>query len=135
MTDYYGDYKMIKYLEDGDYSYVASTKTITLAAPYDALSLGQIISIRNLETKSLYYDSESQRFGISISGADIVHTYGDSDDADADELQIIIDTAITKNVTQIQDWTAVAQNTIVKSVELDFSGKYAGIFQYFSLNT
>lgn len=32
-----------------------------------------------------------------------------------------------KTVAQIQDWTAVAQNTVVKSATYDFSGKHAGI--------
>jgi len=78
-------------LEDSDYSYVASTKVITLAAPYDSLSVGQIVRIADLTTGSVFYESVTQKFSISISGADITHTYSDGNDADADKLQIIID--------------------------------------------
>ena len=78
-------------LEDSEYSYVASTKIITLAAPYDSLSVGQIIKIKDLTTGSVFYDVETQRFPISLSGADITHTYSDENDADADEFQIRID--------------------------------------------
>lgn len=78
-------------LEDSEYSYVASTKVITLAAPYDSLSIGQIIKIVDVTTKSVFYDSGTQRYPISISGADITHTYDDENDANADDFQIIID--------------------------------------------
>ena len=78
-------------LADSEYSYVASTKIITLAAPYAALSAGQIVRIANLTTGSVFYESATQRYTISISGADITHTYSDDNDADADKFQIIID--------------------------------------------
>lgn len=79
-------------LDDTEYSYVAATKVITLAAPYTGLSLGQIVKITNLETRAVYYDAAAiSKFQISISGADITHTYADASDADTDELQIIID--------------------------------------------
>lgn len=78
-------------LDDSEYSYVASTKVITLAAPYTALSVGQIIRIADLTTGSVFYEASTQRYPISISGADIAHTYDDNNDADADNLQIIID--------------------------------------------
>lgn len=83
--------KMHTILKDSEYSYVASTKVITLAAPYTALSVGQIVRIANLTTGSVFYESETQRYPISISGADITHTYDDGNDVDADKLQIIID--------------------------------------------
>lgn len=78
-------------MEDSEYSYVASTKTITFASPYNALSIGQIIRIANLTTGSVFYESKTQKYPISISGADITHTYDDDNDADADKLQIIVD--------------------------------------------
>ncbi len=34
---------------------------------------------------------------------------------------------VVKTIAQIQDWTAVAQNTIAKSAEYDFSAKHEGI--------
>ena len=78
-------------MEDSEYSYVASTKTITFASPYNALSIGQIIRIADLTTGSVFYESKTQKYPISISGADIIHTYDDDNDADADKLQIIVD--------------------------------------------
>lgn len=46
-----------------------------------------------------------------------------------DENSAAIKTAVeaAKAVAQIQDWTAVAQNTVAKSATYDFSGKHAGI--------
>lgn len=78
-------------LEDSEYSYVASTKVITFASPYDALSVGQILKIKNMTTGSVFYDAETQRYPISLSGADVTHTYDDDNDADANKLQITID--------------------------------------------
>jgi hypothetical protein len=79
-------------LTDADYTFDASAKTITLASPYTSLSLGQIISIVDCETNEVLYDSVYQRVDmISISGAVITHTHGNSRQADADELQITID--------------------------------------------
>ena len=78
-------------LKDSEYSYVASTKVITLAAPYDGLSVGQIVRIVNLTTGSVFYEAATQRYPISLSGADITHTYDDSNDADTDKFQIIVD--------------------------------------------
>lgn len=82
-------------LEDGDHTFDASAKTITLAAPYTTLSLGQIISIIDLKTNDVLYDSETQRKdAISISGAVITHTHGNTGQADADELQVTIDIGV-----------------------------------------
>ena len=78
-------------LKDSEYSYNADTKVITLAAPYTTLSAGQIVRIANLTTGSVFYDADTQRDPISMSGADITHTYDDGNDADADKFQIIID--------------------------------------------
>ena len=79
-------------LEDGQYTFDASVKTITLSAPYTTLSLGQIISIIDLKTNDVLYDSETQRKdAISISGAVITHTHGNTGMADTDLLQVTID--------------------------------------------
>lgn len=43
------------------------------------------------------------------------------------ELSSCIETEFSKQITQIQDWTAVAQNTIVKSTEFDYSTYSDGI--------
>lgn len=79
-------------LEDGDHTFDASAKTITLAAPYTALSLGQILSIKDLTTNDVLYDAELQRSdAISISGAVITHTHGNTGQQDTDLLQVVID--------------------------------------------
>ncbi len=52
-------------------------------------------------------------------------------DAGITQVQLAaIKTAVeaAKTVAQIQDWTAVAQNTVAKSATYDFSGKHGGIF-------
>ena len=93
---------MLTILKDSEYAYVAAAKTITLAPPYDALSLGQILSITNLTTKDLIYASDIRGqparssctetgCPISISAAVITHTYTNPNQADTDKLQIIID--------------------------------------------
>lgn len=86
-------------LDDSEYSYVASTKVITLAAPYNTLSVGQIIRIADFTTGSVFYEASTQRYPISMSGADITHTYDDGNDADADKLQIIIDDVLALAAT------------------------------------
>ena len=79
-------------LEDGQHTFDASAKEITLSAPYETLSLGQIISIIDLTTNDILYDSRTQRTdAISISGAAITHTHGNTGQADADLLQVVVD--------------------------------------------
>ena len=79
-------------LEDSYYTFDASLKTITLLKPYTSHSLGHIISIKDLTTNELLYDVELQRTDpISISGAVITHTHGNTGQADTDKLQIVID--------------------------------------------
>jgi hypothetical protein len=86
-----GVIKMQIILSNSKYSYVASTKVITLASPYDGLSLGQILKIQDMTTGSVFYEAVTQRYPISLSGANITHTYNDDNDTNADELQITID--------------------------------------------
>ena len=79
-------------LDDLEYTFDASLKTITLAAPYTGLSVGKIISIIDLKTNDVLYNSTTQRTDvISISGAVVTHTHGNTGQADTDELQITID--------------------------------------------
>ena len=79
-------------LEDSYYTFDASIKTITLLKPYTSHSLGHIISIKDLTTNEVLYDVELQRTDpISISGAVITHTHGNTGQADTDKLQIVID--------------------------------------------
>ena len=78
-------------LGDGGHTFDASLKTITLAAPYTALSEGQILKIVDLTVGEVIYDADVQRYPISISGAVITHTYDNAQHADADLLQVTID--------------------------------------------
>ncbi|MBC2746199.1 MAG: hypothetical protein HF975_04185 [ANME-2 cluster archaeon] len=78
-------------LDDNLYTFDASTKEITLAAPYNALSEGQVLKIKNLTTHAVIYEAESQRHPISVSGAVITHTYDNTRHSDTDLLQITID--------------------------------------------
>ena len=78
-------------LQDGDHTFDASAKEITLVAPYTTLSEGQILKIVNMTTGAVIYDTIMRKYPISISGAAITHTYDDTGMADADLLQVVID--------------------------------------------
>ena len=97
---------------DANITFDASEKTITLAAPYSELGIGQVISIINLTTNEVLYDSVYQRVDmISISGAVITHTHVNTRHADTDDLQVIVNipeqkTAFTKETLTVAD-TAV----------------------------
>ena len=78
-------------LTDGEYTYSASTKVITLDDPYTTLNEGQILKIVNLTLNEVLYDADAIRYQISISGADITHTYDNTNHLDTDLLQITID--------------------------------------------
>ena len=83
---------MLIVLNDSEYAFDAANRHITLAAPYDALSLGQVISITNLTTNDLIYTSDIRGHPvISIAAAVITHTYTNPNQADTDKLQIIVD--------------------------------------------
>ena len=103
-------------LTDSYYTFDASLKTITLASPYDELSLGQIVAIVDLETNDVLYNSITQRTDeISISGAVITHTHGNTGQADTDKLQIIIDDDVrNRNAAN----AVPSVNTIVNYVQL-----------------
>ena len=78
-------------LSNTDYSYVASTKKITLVAPFDVLTTEQIYHIVNLTTRAVIYVSGRNRFPISMAAGVITHTYDSTGMADADKLQISVD--------------------------------------------
>jgi len=99
-------------LKDSEYTFAAAAKTITLSTPYDALNVGQVISILNLTTGDLIYASDIRGqparssctetgCPISIAAAVITHTYDNPSHADTDKLQIVIDAipAITDSAT------------------------------------
>ena len=78
-------------LSNADYSFAASAKGITLAAPFDVLTAEQILHITNLTTRSVIYDSERRTHPISVTTGVITHTYDSVGMADSDVLQISVD--------------------------------------------
>ena len=78
-------------LTDAEHTVDATAKTITLAAPYDALSLGQILKIYNLTTGSVIYDVERTDGTISLASDVITYAYADASMADADKMLIEVD--------------------------------------------
>ena len=79
-------------LSNSEYSFVASTKAITLDT---ALDEERILRITNLSTGAVIYDSTRRAYPISVAGAVITHTYDSSGMTDSDDLQIIVDTGAT----------------------------------------
>ena len=102
-------------LGNSDYTFVASTKKITLVAPFDTLDEERILRITNLTTRAIIYDSERRTHPISVASGAITHTYDATGMANDDKLQIIVDRYLHKSPTILNDWTAVAQNAIVAS--------------------
>ena len=78
-------------LPNSDYSFVASTKKITLAAPFDTLDEERILRITNLATRAIMYDSERRTHPISMTAPVITCTYDSTGMGNVDELQIIVD--------------------------------------------
>lgn len=101
-------------LDDGAHTYSASTKVITLVEPYTALSEGQILKIVNLTRNEVLYDAAIIRYQISISGADITHTYDNTNHSDTDLLQITIDIGgIAENPVHAKDnLTSISEGDI-----------------------
>lgn len=116
-------------LKDSEYAFDAANKEITLVAPYDALSLGQVTSITNLTTKDLIYASDIRGqparssctetgCPISIAAAVITHTYANPSQADTDKLQIIIDTVPAVTISD----TGTTVNAYADSLDWPCSG-------------
>lgn len=81
-------------LGDGEYTFNATAKTITLSSKWVELSLGHIKKITNLTRKHTIYDSMQPVDSISISSGVITHTHGNGGHEDSDKLQIIVDTEL-----------------------------------------
>jgi hypothetical protein len=81
-------------LEDSDYSYDASEKQITLFSPYNSISPGQVVSIRNVTTGETIYDSREKSSlripRITISGGVLTHKANNARHSDTDTLQIAL---------------------------------------------
>ena len=78
-------------LSNTDYTFVASTKKITLVSPFDVLTAEQIYHIINLDTGAVIYNSDRRTYPISMVGAVITHTYDGTSMANGDRLQISVD--------------------------------------------
>ena len=78
-------------LSNSEYTFDASAKTITLAAPYDTMDEENIIRILNLTTYAMIYDCDRAGYSISVAAGVITHEYGNTDMQDTDVLQIVID--------------------------------------------
>lgn len=128
-------------LQDSEITFGAEAKTITLGAPYTALSESQILKIVNLTTYETLYNANVLRFPISIAGAVITHTYDNTHHADTDLLQITIDIGvfflISDNNYSIvtENWNAAAQTVFeiaddtkyeVSGISVDLTGAEAG---------
>lgn len=101
-------------LDDGAHTYSASTKVITLEEPYVSLSVGQIIKIVNLTRNEVLYDADIIRYQISKSGADITHTYDNTDHSDSDLLQVTVDLGgFADNPVHVEDYlTSVSEGDV-----------------------
>lgn len=80
-------------IPDSEYALNASAKTITLAAAYATLSVGQITKIKDITTEEILYDSERVMFAapqISISNGVITYVQGNKV-ANTDKLRIVVD--------------------------------------------
>lgn len=81
-------------LIEGEYTFDASAKTITLAAPYDALNQAQIVSIFDITSNDSIFEVGRRRNTISLSGDVITYTSDNSNQNDTDKLRIIIETEL-----------------------------------------
>lgn len=90
-------------LTDSEHTVDASAKTITLASPYDALSLAQILKIYNLTTGSVLYDVDKTDGTISISGAVVTYTYDDASMTNGDSMYVEVDSGTTPGGTSSSD--------------------------------
>ena len=120
-------------LTDSEYTFDASAQTITLAKPYDTLSLGQIISIKNLTKNVIIFDKDVSKmdkiekytsYSLSLSGSVITHFCTSSDFADTDKLAIVIDTELdfVDLKTVLLENTSVVAGELVASDPFDILG-------------
>jgi hypothetical protein len=83
-------------IPSGSYAYNASAKTLTLSGDYTTITAERIISIRNITRKSVLYNRNELYNGtISMTGS-VISGFTDSDDAaNADKIQIEVDTVFS----------------------------------------
>lgn len=87
---------MSQFIPSGSYAYDASAKTLTLSGDYTAITAERIISIKNITRKTVLYDS-SQLFNgsLSMTGSVISDLNDSAAAADADIIQIEVDTVLS----------------------------------------
>ena len=126
-------------LADAEYTFDASAKTITLGAPYAALSLGQIVKIINITEQSVIYDSESIRNTITMSGAVITHVYDSDGMSDTDELQIVVNTGTDEKghalVLTNSSAVALTSDTEMPDMYVITAGGAGDVYFYLPVNT
>jgi hypothetical protein len=84
------------FIPSGSYTYDASEKTLTLTGDFTTITAERIISIRNLTRKTVLYDREQLYNGaLSMTGSTISGLNDSSAAADADKIQIEIDTVLS----------------------------------------
>jgi hypothetical protein len=111
-----------KLIQDGRYTFDASAKQITLL-DYTTIYLSGFILITNSTDNIIIFNfaSATKRGTVATNVMTLEYDTGSMDDTD--KLQILYDdtSTVRKAVEQATDWTAVAQNTVVHSGELDCS--------------
>jgi hypothetical protein len=85
-------------LSTTDYTFVASTKKVTLVAPFNTLDEERILKITNLTTRAIMYDSERRTHMISMAAGVITCTYDSTGMANGDDLQIIADLGVDASI-------------------------------------
>ena len=79
-------------IPNSEYSFDASSNTVTLTTPFHLLSAEQIFRITNLTVGAILYDPERRTHPITMSAGVISLTYDNTNMADTDILQIMVDT-------------------------------------------
>jgi hypothetical protein len=80
-------------------THIAAAKTLTLAAPYNLIDMGQILEIRDLNINSLFWyylnprrnNNPNGALDISLSGGVITYTENSTGRANGDFIQILVD--------------------------------------------
>lgn len=83
---------MVEYtLEDFEYTFDASAKTITLITKFEDVNIGAIKLIQNVTRNHVMYDVKRGIDPITLSNRVITHTHGNGAHEDTDSLRIVVD--------------------------------------------
>jgi hypothetical protein len=108
------------------YTFDASEKKVTFTG-INPISLASILLITNVTDNIIIYNFADPTLGGTVATNVLTLTFATTSMDDTDKLQIwyddgaaqITQATVTKSVEQATDWTAVAQNTVVKSAEIN----------------